>query len=413
MLLYTSIFSILVSGILTANNWKTNRNSALLGLALLTIALYGLAHHFLAIDPSPLGVFIFYNHFTPIFLLTGPFVYFYIRGTVGDNYLPTKTDLLHFLPALIQAVGILPWLFMPYGEKMELATSLSQDINRIKDLHPNLFYSPLVATYLRFFLLLSYLIAGWVLWRNLSPKKTGVPTRQITFSYRWIAILIGSLLALDLLLILISWDAASHNIRESLLFSRSLQIVTGTLFAALPLSLLFFPQILYGMPSMKAVSETREQVASTTAEKKQVGQQNILSSASETGEEPFLELASRIQEHLKSVKPFIRPDYRFDDLALELGVPANHLAYCLNEVMHTKFTSLRMQYRVEYAKELILAGEHEQFTIEGIAQKAGFGSRSNFYSAFREITGLSPTEFIDRQNTSASAAPENQVFKPA
>ena len=406
MLLYTSLFSILVSLLLTLNNWRVNRNAGYLGLAFLTIALYGITHHFLTIEPSVYGILAFYNHFTPLYLLTGPLVFFYVRGTLQDRTGLSRTDWLHFLPSLIQAIGITPWIFMPIGSKTEIAHALTQDINLMKTLDTNLFLSPVSATIVRHAHLMGYLTASLWWWWNSSRNKARVPARQLLLSSRWIAILLFSLLALDVLLFSATADALSKDIRESLLYSGILQGLLGSLFAALPLSLLFFPQILYGMPALEpalAVQPKRPELDQKphipSHADQPVAREPILTEI----EEPFLELADRIRLHMEKNRPFTRPDYKMDDLALELGVPLNHIAYCLSEVMHQKFTAMRMAYRVQYSKDLLRAGKHEQYTIEGIALQAGFGSRSNFYSAFREITGMSPTEFIEQDNAGSLA----------
>jgi len=58
-----------------------------------------------------------------------------------------------------------------------------------------------------------------------------------------------------------------------------------------------------------------------------------------------------MQNYLKTEKPFVDPKFSLDDLAKQLDVPKHHLYYCLNSVLDIKFTTLRKQIRVEYAKE--------------------------------------------------------------
>lgn len=395
MLLYTSIFSILVSLILTTSNWRINRNTGLLGLAFLTIALYGITHHFTAVEPSSTGLIILYNHFTPLYFLTGPLVFFYVRGTFRDKPSLSRSDALHFLPALIQLIGILPWIFMPLADKRNLIQSIIVDLNQMKELNTNMFCRPAVATGIRNVHLMAYLIASGVMWWRFSTQKKSVPARQLMFSYSWIAILLISLFMLDVLLMLFTWDSMNKDIRESFLFSRSLQLISGFFYAALPSSLLFFPQILYGMPALQ-ITHSKPASASRTPEPADPAKPSMEDQG--PGDEPFQLLAQQIKEHMEKNKPFTRADYRIDDLALELQVPLNHIAYCLSIVMKQKFTALRTAYRVEYSKTLLRAGQLEKYTIEGIALKAGFGSRSNFYSAFREVTGMSPSEFMEQQD---------------
>ena len=112
-------------------------------------------------------------------------------------------------------------------------------------------------------------------------------------------------------------------------------------------------------------------------------------------EDPAMnDLAKLIQDYLKNEKPFIDPKFSLDDLAKQLDVPKHHLYYCLNSILNIKFITLRTQMRVEYAKELLLNGNLESVSMEGIWTKTGFSSRTNFFVTFKEVTGYTPLEFI-------------------
>lgn len=53
-----------------------------------------------------------------------------------------------------------------------------------------------------------------------------------------------------------------------------------------------------------------------------------------------------------------------------------------------------MQLRVDHAKQLLKEGKTDDLTIQGIAQKSGFSTRSSFYNAFKTVTGITPTEYL-------------------
>ena len=48
-------------------------------------------------------------------------------------------------------------------------------------------------------------------------------------------------------------------------------------------------------------------------------------------------------------------------------------------------------YRVRYAQKLMKT--HPDMSVTEIAEESGFSSRSAFYRNFKEMTGLSPTEW--------------------
>jgi transcriptional regulator GlxA family with amidase domain len=155
--------------------------------------------------------------------------------------------------------------------------------------------------------------------------------------------------------------------------------------------MLVFPEVLYGIPivNRKKIdlfkSKSTYLKMATRQDEKQVVED----------ENPEMnELALLIQNYLINEKPFVDPKFSVDDLAKQLDVPKHHIYYCFNSILKTKFTTLRSQIRVDYAKELLLNGELEQLSMEGIWPKTGFSSRTNFFVTFKEITGMTPLEYV-------------------
>ena len=83
-------------------------------------------------------------HFTPFYLLLGPFFYFYVRGLVYDDHKLYKKDIIHFIPAIFILINISPYLFFSFDQKLFFATEVIRDTANI--LNNNfLFISPTIS----------------------------------------------------------------------------------------------------------------------------------------------------------------------------------------------------------------------------------------------------------------------------
>ncbi len=391
MLLYISILTIILSFILLAYNWRLNKNSLYLSAFFIISATYGLTHHFIVDNQSAFWLAIFYAHFSPLWYLIGPLLYFYVKGTLSDKKaFQSPWDYLHFAPALIHLLGIGPYMFKPFSEKMQIAAMIIENMDVMKQIKPNSLYPSVWAFVLRPVLLLGYLlICGYWVWGFASGKNKfkQLPYKQFIITYRWLIILLGTvgLIGLNLLLITLSFWESPMTAR--LINSAPLYIVSGFAFLIMSLSILIFPQVLYGLPS-----------STGTVSSKKTGRKKSTPNAVDLNEEddPFNELALQIKGYLTDQKPYLNPEFSTADIAVALNVPQHHIAYCFNTILKTKFTQKRAELRVAYAQELLKNGMTENLSIDGIGYQSGFSTRSNFYNTFKSETGFTPSEYLDQ-----------------
>ena len=112
-------------------------------------------------------------------------------------------------------------------------------------------------------------------------------------------------------------------------------------------------------------------------------------------------LSNEILAYIQKEKPFVNSEFSMSHIAVIFNVPQHHVAYCFNHVLDKKFTTLRNDFRVSYAIELLDEGLTNSLSIDGIGLKAGFSTRSNFYSSFKRITGLTPSEYLENKGSIA------------
>jgi AraC-like DNA-binding protein len=130
-------------------------------------------------------------------------------------------------------------------------------------------------------------------------------------------------------------------------------------------------------------------------------------------------LASRYQNRLlaamESQKLYLNTDLSMVDMARDLSIPAKHLSYVINTMLHSNFYDFINFYRIEESKGLLVHPETGKKNILQIAFCVGFNSKSTFNAAFKKHTGMTPSEFRKqngtRMKTTAVKSPEPR-FSP-
>ena len=387
MLLYLSVFTILISFVLLSYNWKSNKNAIYLSLVFILTSLFGIAHYFMVSGDSRFWLAVFYNNFAPFMFLMGPFLFFYVRNTLLDREYLSKKDWLHFIPTTIAVIGTLPYHFQSFDKKLQIADRIIKNLNSIRDIDVNLFYNVGESFALRtiaFFLYLMYCI--YLLWKA-NPEEINeiqIPKKQFLITYRWLVILLTSLGFISISFTVLSLNAAISVPSDTIDDGYVLYVIAGFAYSVMSFSLILFPEILYGIP--------RKQIEAVTSKKKK----EKIKIAPE--EDPFFDMYTAILKYLHQEKPFLNPDFAVSDIALDLQLPQNHVSYCITYLMETRFSKLKSELRIQHAVELLKKGSNSVLTIEAIGKQSGFKTRSNFYAAFKEETGLTPTEYIEQVN---------------
>jgi len=92
-------------------------------------------------------------------------------------------------------------------------------------------------------------------------------------------------------------------------------------------------------------------------------------------------------------KPWLDPGFSLQDLSTRLATNQKYISQAINMFSETGFSGMMNRYRVNEARRLILEGKPDT-SLNDIAHQAGFTNRVSFYRQFKEITGISPSEFL-------------------
>jgi AraC-like DNA-binding protein len=110
-------------------------------------------------------------------------------------------------------------------------------------------------------------------------------------------------------------------------------------------------------------------------------------------DEQLLSLKPKLVELMQTQKPYLNSELGLSDLAMMLQLNTYELSYLINAGFENNFYGFVNSYRVEESKTLLNSPKHQHLSMIGIAFEAGFNSKTAFNTAFKKMTGLSPSEF--------------------
>lgn len=103
------------------------------------------------------------------------------------------------------------------------------------------------------------------------------------------------------------------------------------------------------------------------------------------------ELLARCNAVMENGRGYLDPNFKLASLAEAAGSTPHQVSQLLNDNLGQSFASYLRTFRIRHAQAAILTDDH--LTLEAIGLEAGFGSKSAFYSAFKEETGTTPARY--------------------
>jgi AraC-like DNA-binding protein len=122
--------------------------------------------------------------------------------------------------------------------------------------------------------------------------------------------------------------------------------------------------------------------------------------SSSLDEENYDEIISQVSLAMKEKELYKQADFNLQRLSKHLNSNPSYLSQAINHHLGMRFNDYINQFRVEEAKQQLLAPQNRHLTIEAIAELCGFQSKSTFFRAFKKVTGLTPKQFVNAQKES-------------
>ena len=104
-------------------------------------------------------------------------------------------------------------------------------------------------------------------------------------------------------------------------------------------------------------------------------------------------ISQRLDAFMQEEKPYMEADLTIETLARQIGVPRHYLTQVINERHEKNFFHFINEYRIEAVKDALRSPDHADRTLIEIAFDSGFSSKSTFNAAFKQFTGMTPSQY--------------------
>jgi len=317
------------------------------------------------------GNAVFFPHIfrldSPLHYLFGPVCFFYTFASLKTDFKFRWIQLISLLPFVLNLIEFTPFYFSPASDKAVYYQNLVAHGSLIMPLH----------TVFKTSLTLLYLVLQWIVFFKYKPGEI-LKVKSNRYLVSWFSFFLSaqSLMVLGLFVNIITRfklfdDPYHYTVTVEAIYIYSTAI-----------ALMLYPALLYGNPVAAVIQKEKYASSKLTTEEKDL-------------------IFDKLMKYLQSEdKPFVNPTISLSEVAKLLSVHAPQLSQVINEKAKLNFNDFINSYRIELAKQILNSPEFNKLTIDAIAEKAGFNSKSPFYIAFKKHAGMTPKAFISLQKLS-------------
>jgi AraC-like DNA-binding protein len=329
----------------------------------------------------------------PVPLLIGPFLYFYLRSF--KETITWRKAWPHFVMAFVY-LFVSYWSFQPYRLKYpdmeEVPADMLQDPfivvrSLLKQIQLLVYYFLARRT------LLSY---------QRSIRHLFSETSRIDLQWaRW---LINGYIFLVLASLVLYALMVKYPDYFTILFTLMMALATPYIYVVTYKGILQ-PTIWQVKPDLK--KETVEQEIHE-AEEAEISKP-VVRTVKPGQEDRVDEIIARIIGVMEKEKLYQETELTLQGLSDKLQFPSYQVSQAINDGMKKNFYDLINGYRVEEAKRLLLDPGNRNYTILSVGFEAGFNSKTTFNTVFKKFTGLTPTDYRQKQRAMQPADTKNHI----
>ena len=296
---------------------------------------------------------------SPKSIFIGPLVYFHVK--MKRNIISTKMVLKHlFLPIIFYSV----FLILVYGF-YDFYKTISRDYTYL----------------LTWYVLLSFIIYFSLSFKELKYRIKPFVIPKVYNTIWWFLVIFSFGYLLDYILSVISlgiiWYIPDHQFLRSIVNGTWIYYIDWLLNKPFTFIRDIF-LIFYGfieIPYFKTLFYPKD----IMYDKRVI--------------EGKTEIEKKLNNYFNEQKQFKNKELTISKCCEELGCSKKELSDYLKLHEKSTFTGYLNYFRVSEFKLLIRKEENSIYDINSIAEMAGFNSRATFYRVFKEIEGMTPTEY--------------------
>jgi len=106
-------------------------------------------------------------------------------------------------------------------------------------------------------------------------------------------------------------------------------------------------------------------------------------------------ILDKIISLMENEKYFLSSTASLSGLSKEIKESSHHVSQVINEKLNQSFFEMLATYRVEEAKDILKTELGKKLTIEEVAERVGYNSKSAFNTAFKKFTSQTPSAYRD------------------
>lgn len=107
------------------------------------------------------------------------------------------------------------------------------------------------------------------------------------------------------------------------------------------------------------------------------------------------DIIAAITHQMQHEKYYLSSMASLSGLAKSINESSHHVSQAINEKLNLSFFELLASYRIEEAKIILKSDLGKKLTIEEVAERVGYNSKSAFNTVFKKITSQTPSAYRD------------------